>query len=309
MIAAQACCTARVADATPGPPPLVAGRRAKSAMICCPFMEATMTLTQKNTALAATALCLLALAPGVRAQAFDSVRLFGAIPGESGGTIGLVLVGSHEYMGSDERRTMVFPALDYQWANGWFAGTTNGVGYNFSQRPDFKYGLRVTADFGRRERRSDALKGMGNIDPSPEIGGFFNYYPTREIFLTSTWRYGAGDDSDGVVIDLGTGYSAEFAPTWRLGIGVTLTLVNDRYMQSFFGVSPEQSVRSGYAPFSPEGGLRDVRASVAITHLFNPRTAITLAIGVSNLQGDAQDSPLTRESTSTNGVLAATYAF
>lgn len=268
-----------------------------------------MNTKHKILNLAAAVLCLAAGAPDARAQAFDSVRLFGVTPGETGGTLGVAVIAGHEYQGSDERRTLVFPALDYQWANGWFAGTSNGVGYNFSDRQDMKYGLRLTADFGRRESRSDALKGMGNVDPRAEIGGFFNYYPTKEIFLTSSWRYGAGDDSDGVVVDLGTGYGTEIAPLWRIGVGVSLTLVNDRYMQSFFGVNSEQSVRTGYAPFKPDGGVRDVRASLALTHLFNPRTAITLGIGVSSLQSDAADSPLTREKTSTNGLLVATYAF
>jgi MipA family protein len=268
-----------------------------------------MTLPQKNLALAVTALCLAASAPDASAQAFDTVRLFGALPGQSGGNLAVAVISGHEYQGSDERRTLVFPGLDYQWANGWFAGTSNGVGYNFATSPDFKYGLRLTADFGRRERRSDALRGMGNIDARPEIGGFFNYYPTREIFLTSSWRYGSGDDSDGVVVDLGVGYTTEFMPTWRIGTGVATTLVNNRYMQSFFGVTPEQSSRSGYMPFSAEAGVRDVRANVALTHLFNPRTAFSLGVTVSSLQGDAADSPLTREKTATTGVLVASYAF
>lgn len=268
-----------------------------------------MTLTQKNLALAAAALCLVAGAQDARAQAFDTVRLFGALPGESGGNLAVALISAPEYMGSDERRFLVFPGLDYQWANGWFAGTSNGIGYNFATTPDFKYGLRLTADFGRRESRSDALKGMGNVDARPEVGGFFNYYPTREIFLTSSWRYGAGDDSDGVVVDLGAGYTTAFAPEWRIGAGVALSLVNDRYMQSFFGVSSEQSVRSGYAVFKPEGGVRDLRANLVLTHLFNPRTAISVGATFSSLQGDAADSPLTRDKSAVSGLLVASYAF
>jgi outer membrane scaffolding protein for murein synthesis (MipA/OmpV family) len=268
-----------------------------------------MTSTHKNLTLAAAALCLAAGATNASAQAFDTVRLFGALPGESGGNLAVALISAPEYMGSDERRFMVFPGLDYQWSNGWFAGTSNGIGYNFATSPDFKYGLRLTADFGRRESRSDDLKGMGNVDPRAEIGGFFNYYPTREIFLTSSWRYGSGDDSDGVVIDLGAGYTTPITPTWRVGAGVSLSLVNDRYMQSFFGVTSEQSVRSGYMPFSAEGGLRDVRANFVVTHLFNPRTALSLGVTVSNLQGDAADSPLTRDKTTATGVFVASYAF
>jgi outer membrane protein len=32
-----------------------------------------------------------------------------------------------------------------------FAGTTNGIGYNFSHSESMQYGLRITADLGRAE--------------------------------------------------------------------------------------------------------------------------------------------------------------
>ncbi|MCO4094524.1 MAG: MipA/OmpV family protein [Acidovorax sp.] len=62
------------------------------------------------------------------------------MPDRNGGTVGLAVVAGHEYMGSDERRTRAYPAIDYRWANGWFAGTTNGIGYNFSRQPGVQYG-------------------------------------------------------------------------------------------------------------------------------------------------------------------------
>ena len=156
-------------------------------------------------------LCLLfaAACGGAQAQAFDAVRLYGSPSGAGEGNVGAAVIFGHQYMGSDERRTLVLPGLGYQWTNGWFAGTTNGVGYLFSSAPNMQYGLRVTADFGRRESRSTALKGMGNIDARPEVGAFFNYFPTREIFLTSSLRYGSGNDRDGLQVDLGAGYALQ----------------------------------------------------------------------------------------------------
>ncbi|MBC7941735.1 MAG: MipA/OmpV family protein [Chitinophagaceae bacterium] len=82
--------------------------------------------------------------------------------------------------------------LDYQWVNGWFAGVSNGIGYNFGGDSKLQYGLRITADFGRKQRRSDALRGMGDIDPQAEVGAFFNYALPLGFFLTSSLRYGSG---------------------------------------------------------------------------------------------------------------------
>ena len=248
-------------------------------------------------------------APNAFAQAFDAVRLHSAAPGKDGGSVGAAVIASHPYQGSDKRRTLVLPVLDYQWANGWFAGVTNGIGYNFSDSPQLQYGLRLTADLGRKESRASALRGMGDVDPAAEGGAFFNYSPAEGLFLTSSVRHGAGADNKGLVVDLGAGYSTEVAPKWHLGAGTGITLANARYMQSFFGVSASQSAASGYAVYAAGSGARDVRANLALTYSIDPRTAVTTVFSASSLLGDAKDSPLTRKRTSETGVLAITYAF
>ncbi len=248
-------------------------------------------------------------APAAFAQAFDVVRLFGAAPGEDGRSVGVTFVSAAEYQGSDERRNMLLPSLMYQWANGWFAGTSNGIGYNFSKDPALDVGLRLTLDLGREESRSSALAGMGDVDIKPTYGGFLNYSINREFALTSSLRYGSGNGGNGMVIDVGAAYSTQLAPSWRTGLGVSASYVNADYMQDYFGVTPGQSAASGYAAYSPGAGIRDVRASWSLTYLFTPRTVITGAISGSALQGDARDSPLTRRSTFLSGVVQVSYAF
>lgn len=254
------------------------------------------------------AACLSCVTSTVQAQAFDAVRLYGAAPGTDGGLVGAALIVGTEYAGSDERRTMLLPALDYQWRSGWFAGTTNGIGYDFAGRPDMQYGLRLTADLGRSESRSPALAGMGDIDATPTYGAFFNYAPTRQTFLTSSLRYGSGNNADGMVLDLGAVYLHPLAPQWSLAVGAALSVVNAAYMQSYFGVTAAQSA-SGYAAYTPSAGLRDVRANLSLTHQFSNRFGVTGVLSLSSLQGDARDSPIVRQATTTTGVLAVTYAF
>lgn len=261
----------------------------------------------KSTALAAG---LLLSAPSVFAQAFDFVRLFGVETKADIGFVGAAVVFGNQYMGSDESRTRVFPSFDYQWQNGWFAGTTNGIGYNFSDRPaEMSYGLRLTADFGRKERRSEALTGMGDVDARAEFGGFFNYYVTRNMAVFTTLRYGSGDGSDGVVVDFGAVYSTLLAPGWRLGLSAAATFADSNHMQSFFGVTPQQSLTSGYAPFSAGSGIRDVRTALSITYDITSNMGVTAGVGARSLQGDAKDSPLTRDSSDVSGVVAVAYRF
>lgn len=258
---------------------------------------------------AALIACLSVVAPSAFAQAFDVVRLFGAAPGEDGRSVGLTYVSAAEYQGSRDRRNLILPSLMYQWANGWFAGTSNGIGYNFSKDPALDVGLRLTVDLGREESRSSALAGMGDIDLKPTYGGFLNYSINREFTLTSSLRYGSGNSSNGMVIDVGAAYSTQLAPSWRTGLGVSTSYVNAAYMQDYFGVTPGQSLTSGYAAYSPGAGFRDVRASASLTYFLNPRTVITGALSGSALQGGAKDSALTQKTTFLSGVVQVSYGF
>ncbi len=243
------------------------------------------------------------------AQAFDAVRIYGAAPAQSGGVVALGGLFGHQYLGSDERRNMAAGGLDYMWSNGFFAGVGNGIGMNFSKQDNLSYGLRLTADLGRKERRSEALKGMGDIDVRPEFGGFLNYNLNQNFVLISSLRYGSGNDRKGLQADLGGAYRTRLGTDWDLGVGITLTLVNAELMQSNFGVTAEQAKTSKYAAYNAGSGLRDVRANFSLTYHITPRIGVTGALTARALQGDAKDSPLTREANPISGLVMATYLF
>ncbi|MEY4750894.1 MAG: hypothetical protein RIQ60_3108 [Pseudomonadota bacterium] len=247
-----------------------------------------------------------AVAPPVCAQAFDTVRLYGP---RDGGTFGGVLIAAHQYQGSDERRTLVLPVLDYQWASGWFAGVSNGIGVNLSDTPQLQYGPRLTVNLGRKESRSEVLRGMGDIDPAAEVGAFLNIALPQGPSLTSSLRLGSGTGRQGLLLDLGANWSTRLAPQWLLGTGSGLTLANAHYMQSFFGVNSAQSAASAHGVYTVDAGARDLRASLSLTHRIDPKFSVTAVLSVSHLLGPAQDSPLTRSRTSGSGVLALACAF
>jgi outer membrane scaffolding protein for murein synthesis (MipA/OmpV family) len=262
-----------------------------------------------SLAVSTVAVCVTLTSLSAAAQTFDAVRLYGAAPGKDGGLVGAAVLAGTEYQGSDERRTLALPVLDYQWANGWFAGTTNGIGYNFADSESMQYGLRITADLGRKESRSSALRGLGDVGAKAEFGGFLNYALTPEFSLTSSVRHGSGQGGKGTVVDLGCAYSSQIAAQWRVGVGAGISLANAEYMQSFFGVTAAQAMSSGYRRYSPKASVRNGRANLALTYMASPRASLAAGVTANTLQGDAVDSPLVRRKTSVNGLLAAAYAF
>lgn len=253
---------------------------------------------------AALALGLPSLA---KAQAFSAVRL--GPPGTEGGIAGLALLSTPRYQGADEQRTLIAPLLDYQWRDGWFAGTVNGLGYNFSKDAKTQVGLRLTADFGRKERRSPALRGLGDVDGSLELGAFLSHRPTPHLLLSSSLRAGSAENHHGLQLDLGATQSFALSPQLHASLGLAMTLANADYLQSYFGVNPTQAAASGYATHQPGSGIRDLRASLGLSFMLDQGSSLNLTVTASTLQGDAAKSPISRERRSVSGGFAFIHRF
>lgn len=259
-----------------------------------------------NTALVA---CTLAGAT-VPAQAqSDFYRRLTPPNVAEGGVAGAVLLAGREYQGSDESRVRLLPSIDYQWNNGFFAGVVNGFGYNASRQPDLAYGVRITADFGRKERRSAALRGLGDIDARPEFGAFFNYSPVRSVTLSSSVRWGSGNERDGVLLDLGAGWNSSLTSSLVLSTSLATTWADASHLQDYFGVDATQAARSGYNVYLPSSGFRDVRLGATLRYRLTPAWGLTASLTRSELLGDAKSSSIVREQGTTSALFTVGYSF
>jgi outer membrane scaffolding protein for murein synthesis (MipA/OmpV family) len=226
-----------------------------------------------------------------------------------GGKLSLSVSSTVDYSGSDAPRIGVMPALEYQWAKGWFAGTNRGVGYNFSKDPALQFGLGLGLDFGRKESATGALAGMGSIDSKVEYGASLSYAPDHNWRLSSVLRYGSGDSGQGATANFGANYALDIAPQWRLGLGVSTTWANSQYMQSYFGVSTAQSLLSGHAVYSPVSGIRDVSTNLNLSYQVTPNISVSGGLKATNLIGDTRSSPIVTSPQSVSGTLSIGYAF
>lgn len=85
------------------------------------------------------------------------------------------------------------------------------------------------------------------------------------------------------------------------GLGVGLSIVAS--------TASAQAGRSGYAPYAPGAGLRDVRASVALSYHLSPKVTFTGVLSAVSLQEDAKRSPLVRDRSTVNAIVGVGYAF
>ena len=216
-----------------------------------------------------------------------------APPASGGDTAGLAVLAAPAYAGSDEYRARVLPQFDLRWRTGAFLSTADGLGYRLSAGA-LSVGVQVTADRGRRERDSEALKGLGDVKARPELG-VFAQAPLGDSGAGSvSLRYGSGNDRRGLVLKLSAMQSIPLSAAWSAQAGIAATLANARHQQAYFGVTPGQSAASGLPVFEPGSGWREVGAIGGFGYRAGDRDHVSFGVAMVSLQGDARHSPLVR---------------
>jgi outer membrane protein len=190
------------------------------------------------------------------------------------------------YPGASEYEVDPWPVvtLHYLWLPGLGEVKRGRIEQGFSFGPSFRYvSKRDSADY-------PDLNGLNDIDAAFELGGKFSLtYGMWRPFIAV--RHGFGGH-DGIVGE--AGIDAIFHPTdiTEITIGPRVSFANDEYMQTYFGVTPPESVRSGFAVYDPGGGFKGVGFEIGGRYEFTPQWALVGSLAYERLVGDAADSPI-----------------
>jgi outer membrane scaffolding protein for murein synthesis (MipA/OmpV family) len=224
-------------------------------------------------------------------------------------SLGIGVVDSPRYVGSDQQRLRLMPVLSATWGNGWFAGFPRGIGYNFSTNPYSEFGLRLTADHGRKQTVSAALNGLGDIGARAELGGFYNLALSKQVKLNTSLRYGAGSDSKGMLLDASLNYRLPLAENRFASFGIATTYANSNYMQSYYGVTAAQSTSSGYAVYTPSAGIREVSLTASYTYKIDRQWAVVTGASFGELGSAVKNAPMSRSNTHNSLHISSSYTF
>jgi outer membrane protein len=200
------------------------------------------------------------------------------------------------YEGSATNRLRAVPLLEV--GNGhFFAGTTRGIGVNFSDDQSLQYGLRLTMAPQRKHSLDARLNGMGDLAAAAELGGFVSarfspWYVTSSI---------AGS-SRGSRMELGGGYELKLSDADQLRAGLEMNWANGKYMQNYFGVTTAQAAASGgvLTAYNATSGVKDYALKLNWMHSYSKEWFSNAGVSVKQLSASAKNSPLTlRNSTNT----------
>lgn len=260
-------------------------------------LMAAMLLTI-GTALAQTGLAPQAL-PGV-----------GPRPAESGWRISLgagTLFGP-DYPGSNDRKARFVVAPDIRYGdNTFFLSFRDGLGLTLLRSNGLTAGPVARLRFGRDQDDNAALRGLGDIDPSGEVGAFvgFSEGPWR---AQAELRQGFGGHS-GVVAEARIDRLFRVRPNVILSAGPRLSWGSRDFAETYYGISDDQAARSSYQRFSPDN-YWFAGVAAGATWLITDRWAASVFGEAGQILGQSADSPLVDlRGSATQGVVGLVLAW
>ncbi len=220
--------------------------------------------------------------------------------------LGAGLAAQPNFQGSDKYR--LHPTLFVFAGYGRFFIGFGGAGVNLYRAPGLRMGALISLGPGRNESTDGRLAGLGDVDRTV-LAGLFAVHATRG-FLTRVATYtDIGGEHHGTLARLDV--FARFRAGERVGFfaGPGLTWGSSQYNQTFFGISGEQSARSGFPEFATNAGMNNARLTAGTSYRFAESWRLFGGLTASRLVGDAAASPITETNAQYRAFLTAIYLF
>lgn len=221
------------------------------------------------------------------------------------------------YSGSDKSRVAAAQVVDYAMANGFFISTTRGLGYG-NRVGNLDYSAALSYRAGRKDRDvssdsiasgSDYLRGMGDVKGSAVVVPGLGYRITDWLNVQLQAEVPVSERDNGEAVHFGIASPLYTSPENSVTLALTGSWGSSKYMQTYYGVSAAQSAASGFARHDAGSGIYAYSLNLDWTHKLTSRWSVLAAAGVTQLTGEAGDSPVVQKKTSPTGSLKVTYSF
>ncbi|MFH2742649.1 MipA/OmpV family protein [Enterobacter hormaechei] len=221
------------------------------------------------------------------------------------------------YSGSDKSRVTAAQVVDYAMANGFFISTTRGLGYG-NRVGNLDYSAALSYRAGRKDRDvssdsiasgSDYLRGMGDVKGSAVVVPGLGYRITDWLNVQLQAEVPVSERDNGEAVHFGIASPLYTSPENSVTLALTGSWGSSKYMQTYYGVSAAQSAASGFARHDAGSGIYAYSLNLDWTHKLTSRWSLLAAAGVTQLTGEAGDSPIVQRKTSPVGSLKVTYSF
>ena len=221
--------------------------------------------------------------------------------------LGLAIIDAPTYAGAAGREQKLRPLWSVRYGRFQISGARSsgllgtpstdrhsGASADLVENDRWSVALGLRLDNGRSAGDDPALAGLPDIrrtlrarlNGNVRLGGGFSTNLAYSADLLG--RNGGGQ------VGWGLGYGWAPWPGAQASVGVGATWADKRHMQTYFGIAPDVALRTGRTAFMPGAGIVDVNAGAVLRLPLGTRWALSTGLALSQLQGSAADSPLTR---------------
>jgi MipA family protein len=196
-------------------------------------------------------------------------------------------------------KSKVSPAFGLDYRSGrFFAGTSQGVGYEFFKTDTFSAFAAAGLGGGRKEVKAsdkDAnprLIGMGKIRSSGVLSLGVSAEPFDGLVNLQAVLLKPTRSEQGFTAQFGAGIGF---PVWGPVSGsfeVGATYADSKHMQTYYGVTAAQSARSGNAVFRPKAGFSTSSVTLGLNWEIDKQWLVSASVGREQLMGEAKKTPL-----------------
>ncbi|HBS30167.1 MAG TPA: hypothetical protein DEA40_00230 [Parvularcula sp.] len=199
-----------------------------------------------------------------------------------------------DYFGSNDYELRADPEVYVKFRNFVFLDN-DGADLALFGFSGFSFGPSIRLVGDRDESENPALVGLGDIDPTFEIGGFAATKFIDRILVRAKIRKGVVGGHDGLIVDA-TGTMLLFrAGRVSTALSAQAAWIGDRYADTYFTVTPVQAAASGLDEYDADRGLRDVGGSFTAYVNIGRRWSLNPYVSYRYIFDGVADTPIIRE--------------
>lgn len=197
--------------------------------------------------------------------------------------------------GVDKTEIEVLPFFDIEFKDRYFLKFERGLGaylLRSEDEPEYALGAAIGYAEGRDEADARAeLDGLGDIEEAAEVVLFAEgEIGFVEVELEVAQALGG---HDGLTVELSAGSDASVTDRLFVSVEPFITYADDKYTESFYGVSPSQAARSAtYSQYNTGSGFENYGIELEAHYKITQNWSAFTSASYTKLLGDAKDSPI-----------------
>jgi outer membrane scaffolding protein for murein synthesis (MipA/OmpV family) len=222
-------------------------------------------------------------------------------------TLGLGGGYAPKFEGADRYHAVPIPYVAISYA-GLGAVGSDGFNADVIHSGGFRAGPLISYSAGRDQSDDPHLHGLGDISAAILMGGFAAYR-WGDFEVRAQVRQAVSHAGNGLDGSLGATYALHPSSAWTIKAGPQLVFADGDYMKKYFGVTAVQSQNSGLKAYSAGGGIKNVAFGVNSTYQLSQHWLLFGLAKVSEIVGDAADSPIVQSKDQYFAGLGVAYHF